>query len=482
MLRKTYDPAARPLALAAIGVVAASALVWTARADVRVSDSPVADLVEQVSPAVVTILAEQERGAARGAQPFNPFEGSPFEEFFRRFGMPRPDLGPDMGAPRQRAPRPAPVSQGSGFVIEQDGYIVTNHHVVDSAVRVTVRFPDDREFPAEIVGTDPQTDLALLKIDADGLPHLPLGESERLRVGESVVAVGNPFGLGGTVTTGIVSGLARDINAGPYVDFIQTDAAINRGNSGGPLLNLSGEVIGVNAAIYSPSGGNVGVGFAIPADTVKTVVAQLRETGSVERGWLGVTIQRVTPDIADALGLDAPRGALVSDVLRDAPARDALRSGDLILSFDGRDVRESRDLPRLVGATRAGSTVDVVVLRQGREETLQVTVGALEQRSASAQPAAEPAEPRLGAALAPADAQTLAALGVKAGVAVASVEPEGPAARAGLRPGDVILRIGEREVSSPAEAVEAVAEAKGGALLMLVARDGGRLFLGVPLG
>ncbi len=477
MMLKRYDPVARPLALVAVGVVAAGAMVWTARADVRVTDSPVADLVEQVSPAVVTVLAEQERGGAGGPQ-VNPFEGSPFEEFFRRFGMPRPDMGP----PQQRVPRPAPVSQGSGFVIEQDGYIVTNHHVVDSAVRVTVRLPDEREFAAEVVGTDPQTDLALLKIDAGDLPHLPLGDSERLRVGESVVAVGNPFGLGGTVTTGIVSGLARDINVGPYVDFIQTDAAINRGNSGGPLLNMAGEVIGVNAAIYSPSGGNVGVGFAIPADTVKTVVAQLREGGSVERGWLGVSIQRVTPDIAEALGLDAPRGALVSDVMRDAPARDVLRSGDLILGFDGREVRESRDLPRLVGATRAGSTVDVTVLRQGREETLAVTVGLLEQRAALDAPSAEPATPRLGAALAPADPQALSALGAESGVAVASVEPDSAAARAGLRPGDVILRIGDREVASPAEAVEAVAEANVGSLLMLVGRDGGRLFLGVPLG
>ena len=477
MLRRTFDPAARPMALVAMGVVAASAMVWTASAEVRVAASPVADLVERVSPAVVTILAEQGPGAVRGPQ-VNPFEGSPFEEFFRRFGMPRPEFGP---GPGPRGPRPAPVSQGSGFVIEQDGYIVTNHHVVDDAVRVTVRLPDEREFVAQVVGTDPQTDLALLKIEASGLPHLPLGDSESLRVGESVVAVGNPFGLGGTVTTGIVSGLARDINAGPYVDFIQTDAAINRGNSGGPLLNMAGEVIGVNAAIYSPNGGSVGVGFAIPADTVRTVVAQLREAGAVERGWLGVTIQRVTPDIAEALGLDAPRGALVSDVMRDAPARGSLRSGDLILRFDGREVRESRDLPRFVGATRAGATVDVVVLRDGKEKTVKVTVGALEQRTASAAPHAAPAAPRLGAALAPADPQALAALGAEAGVAVAAVEPDSPAARAGLRPGDVILRIGDREVATPAEAAEAVAEARAGSLLMLVGRDGGRLFLGVPL-
>lgn len=269
----------------------------------------VADLVEKASPAVVTILAtpsEQAEDTAQAQDPFGP--GSPFEEFFRQFGMPQGRMMPMPGPREHEEPRSGGVSLGSGFVMESDGYIITNNHVVDNAQKVTVRLTDNREFPAKVIGTDAQSDLALLKIDAGAdLPTLPLGDSDKTRVGDDVIAVGNPFGLGGTVTRGIVSALGRDINAGPYVDFIQTDAAINRGNSGGPLLNLEGEVIGVNSAIFSPNGGSVGVGFAIPADTVETVVAQLRDHGAVERGWLGVSIQEVTPTSPQRCACPMPR-------------------------------------------------------------------------------------------------------------------------------------------------------------------------------
>ncbi|MDT8343581.1 MAG: Do family serine endopeptidase, partial [Thermohalobaculum sp.] len=397
--------AAVPLVL---GALAAAAIVWTPLARADTPPGAIADLVERVSPAVVTVLATPEAPAAvpgPGRAPFG--EGSPFEEFFRRFGLPEgmPFPGMPEGGPHG-GPQDAPhgVSLGSGFVIEADGYIVTNNHVVEDAAKVTVRFPDEREFTAEVIGTDPQTDLALLKIDADGLPRLGLGDSDALRVGEDVIAVGNPFGLGGTVTRGIVSALARDIQAGPYLDFIQTDAAINRGNSGGPLLNLAGEVIGVNSAIYSPNGGSVGVGFAIPANVVSTVVAQLRDQGTVARGWLGVSIQPVTPGIADALGLDAPRGAIVSDVIGGSPADGKLQSGDVILGFGEAPIEQVRDLPKLVAAARPGDTAKLTVLRDGHERTVTLSLGRLDaERFAAAQRGEDDGttSDRLGATLAP---------------------------------------------------------------------------------
>ncbi|HVH03324.1 MAG TPA: trypsin-like peptidase domain-containing protein, partial [Amaricoccus sp.] len=341
----------RPVPVTATAIAAATGawLAWTPVAGADTTEpGTIADLVERTSPAVVTILSTQEAPDEMAGMPEgSPFgSGSPFEEFLRRFGMPEAMPSP------QPQPQPGPrgIGVGSGFVIEDDGYIVTNNHVVDNAETVKVRLADEREFDAEVIGTDPQTDLALIKIDTTGLPELTLGDSDALRVGEDVIAVGNPFGLGGTVTRGIVSAMARDINAGPYVDFIQTDAAINRGNSGGPLLNLEGEVIGVNSAIYSPNGGSVGVGFAIPSNTVKTVIAQLRSSGSVERGWLGVTIQNVTPEIAAAIGMDDPHGALVADVVDDGPSAGKLETGDVIVSFDGKRVESSRDLPKLVSA------------------------------------------------------------------------------------------------------------------------------------
>ena len=482
--------ASRTLRRAGLGGLAAGAIVWsTAGVGAAIAaESPVADLVERVSPSVVTVYTTQtvDETAAAGPESFGFPEGSPFEEFFKRFG--NPDGMPGHDGQGRSMPR---QGLGSGFVFESDGYIITNHHVVADADEVKVRFNGgiDREFEAEVIGTDEQTDLALLKIEADEpLPALKLGNSADIRVGEDVIAVGNPFGLGGTVTRGIVSAMGRDINAGPYVDFIQTDAAINRGNSGGPLFDMEGNVIGVNSAIYSPSGGNVGVGFAIPSDLVREVVAQLKEDGTVERGWLGVAIQTVTQDIADAMGLDEATGALVANVVEDAPATGALEVGDVILGFNGQPVTESRDLPRLVAAVEAGTTVDVEVLRGGERETVQVKVGELKaERLASATPAKDDGEgkasEKLGATVATLSAQARESLGLDEtvdGAVVTSLKSGGAAAKAGLEVGDVIVRVGDKQVTDASELDAALAGDKNTALL-LVNRNGSQVFMSVKI-
>jgi serine protease Do len=349
---------------------------------------------------------------------------------------------------------------------------------------------DDREFDAEVIGTDPQTDLALIKVDASGLPELALGDSDALRVGDDVIAVGNPFGLGGTVTRGIVSALGRDINAGPYVDFIQTDAAINRGNSGGPLLNLEGGVIGVNSAIYSPNGGSVGVGFAIPSNTVKSVVAQLKSSGSVERGWLGVTIQTVTPEIATALGMDDPQdphGALVADVMADSPSAGKLQTGDVILTFDGKRVESSRELPKLVAAAAPDKDVTIEVLRGGDPASVTLTLGKFDaERVATAEPGDRggAASEKLGATLAavtPAAREQLDLPDDVDGVVITSLDGSGLAADAGLEVGDVIVQVDARPVHAPADVEEAIGASKSDAVLLQIERDGARIFVGVRL-
>ncbi|MEM6303275.1 MAG: Do family serine endopeptidase [Pseudomonadota bacterium] len=322
-----------------------------------------ADLVEEVSPAVVFIEVE---GVSRTAQMQLP-RGLP-EELRRRFEERRGDQ-----APRPRA------GLGSGFIISTEGLVVTNAHVVDGASAVTVKLADGQKYDAEVLGSDPMTDIALLKIEADAaLPTVDFGTSENLRVGDQVMAVGNPFGLGGTVTTGIVSALSRNINAGPFDDFIQTDAAINRGNSGGPLFNTAGEVIGVNTAIISPGGGSVGIGFAVPSDLVQTVVADLADDGEIARGWLGVQIRPMGEEVASVLGYDAPRGAVIEAVSQGSPADEAgLRRGDIILSFNGTEINELRDLTRAVATMVPKTSAEVTLLRRGAERTLDVTVGKL---------------------------------------------------------------------------------------------------------
>jgi serine protease Do len=474
-----------PVATTALVAVTGAWIAWSPVAGAETQPGTVADLVARTSPSVVTVLATQEEDAVAPGMPQGSPMGpdSPFEEFFRRFGMPE-------GMPMPPAPdgRPEGVALGSGFVVEQDGYIVTNNHVVDNADTVKVRFSDEREFDATVVGTDPQTDLALIKIDTNGLPVLALGDSDAVRVGEDVIAVGNPFGLGGTVTRGIVSAMARDINAGPYVDFIQTDAAINRGNSGGPLLNLDGQVIGVNSAIYSPNGGSVGVGFAIPSNTVETVVAQLRSSGSVERGWLGVTIQTVTPEIATAIGLDDPHGALVAEVMPNGPSAGKLQTGDVILNFDGKRVESSRELPKLVSAVAPDKDVKVDVLRQGREESVDFRLGRFDaDRMAAAETGDAQdgtASDRLGATLAPITPTARAELALDDGVngvVITSLDGSGLAANAGLEVGDVILQVGDTTVQSPADVDDALKASKTDAVLMQIARDGARIFVGVRL-
>jgi serine protease Do len=484
-----------PVATTAVAAVTGAWLAWSPVAGADTQPGEIADLVARTSPAVVTVLATQEAQQAQAdgmpdGFPFGP--GSPFDEFLRRFGIPEGPMGPmgPQGGPQgPQQGHPEGVALGSGFVIDHDGYIVTNNHVVDHADSVKVRLSDDREFDAKVIGTDQQTDLALIKVDAGNLPELPLGDSDKVRVGEDVIAVGNPFGLGGTVTRGIVSAMARDINAGPYVDFIQTDAAINRGNSGGPLLNLNGEVIGVNSAIYSPNGGSVGVGFAIPSNTVKTVVAQLRSSGAVERGWLGVSIQTVTPEIAAALGLDDPHGALVADVVADGPSAGKLQTGDVILTFDGKRVESSRELPKLVAAVAPNADVKIDVLRQGENKTVEYKLGRFEdQQVASAEQSPsdqnEAASDKLGATLAPITPEARAQLELDDsvdGVVVTSLENNGLAADAGIEVGDVIMTVNNAPVKSPADVDNAIKDTKTNAVLLQIARHGAKIFVGVRL-
>jgi len=482
-----------PVASTALVAVTGAWLAWSpiAGADTQTAQPPsVVDLVARTSPAVVTVLATQDEQKDAQAMPGDgqesPFPpGSPFDEFFRRFGMPDGGMGPQ--SPEQG---PQGVALGSGFVIDHDGYIVTNNHVVDHAASVKLRLSDDREFDAKVVGTDAQSDLALIKIDAGSLPELPLGDSDKVRVGEDVIAVGNPFGLGGTVTRGIVSAMARDIDAGPYVDFIQTDAAINRGNSGGPLLDLEGEVIGVNSAIYSPNGGSVGVGFAIPSNTVKTVIGQLRSSGSVERGWLGVSIQNVTPEIASAIGLDGTHGALVADVVSGGPSEGKLKNGDVILSFNGKPVDSSRELPKLVAAAAPDSRVTVGIMRQGKEQTVDFDLGRFDaDRVASNETGTEKggvgaASDRLGATLAPVTPTEREQLGLDDnvdGVVITSLDGQGLAADAGLEVGDVILQVGDTAVKKPADVDHALHATKGDAVLLQISRHGARIFVGLKL-
>jgi serine protease Do len=491
MLHQRFHAARKAAGRAAGGLAAVAFLAVSSPAEAAAPPGGYADLVEQVSPAVVfievTAVAERPRTAARPGSP--PFPPGGLEEFFERFGIPMPEgLRPPAPAPQEPDGR---RGVGSGFLISGDGAIVTNHHVVAGATEILVRLDDGRDFEAELVGSDPQTDLALLRIETgDELPYVVFGDSAQVRPGDNVIAVGNPFGLGGTVTAGIVSAVARDIQAGPYDEFIQIDAAINRGNSGGPLFNEAGEVIGVNTAIFSPTGVNVGIGFAVPSNLASGVIVQLQEAGRVERGWLGVQLQQLTGDIAAALDLAEERGALVAAVQPDSPADEAgLEAGDVIVRYGGRTVAELRDLPRLVAGTRPGEEVDVVVVRGGEERTLSVTIAALEPEDADVAAApgapAEPAEadaPRLGIAVAPLDPETRALAGVPDdvdGVLVAGVDPHGPSAGQ-LRTGDVIRSVQGEDIDSPDALAEALEGAEDrSAVLLRVWRGGAERFVGI---
>ncbi|MDX1710547.1 MAG: DegQ family serine endoprotease [Rhodovibrionaceae bacterium] len=437
----------------AFTVMAAIAFAAAANAQARKAPETFADLAEKLLPTVVNVSSTSK---------IEPGEGGPddLEEFFRDFFERR-------GQPMPERPRRAPTSLGSGFVIDPDGYIVTNNHVIAEADEITIRLQDDQTYEAEIIGTDEKTDIALLKIDAENLPHVTWGDSDTTRIGDWVIAIGNPFGLGGTVTAGIVSARSRDINAGPYDDFIQTDASINRGNSGGPMFNMDGEVIGINTAIFSPSGGSVGIGFAVPSAMARNVVQQLREFGEVRRGWLGVRIQTVTEELAEGLRLDAPRGALVASVTPDGPAEaSGIKQGDVILRFDGKKVDDMRELPRMVAETGIGKEVEVVVWRKGERKTVTVELGALdEERLAAleegtgdegAEGGTSDAVDALGVDLARLSSEMRERYDLSEdveGVVITEVESGSSAAEKGLRAGDVIVEVDQEPVGDP-EAVE----------------------------
>jgi serine protease Do len=459
-------------------------------AETAAQPSGFADVVEKVKPAVISVRvdAATQRTAMNSddedAMPFG--QGSPFGRFFRRFGfndMPNgmqewPRSGEVPGLPRMTA-------EGSGFFISADGYAVTNSHVVNNAKSVQVVTEDGKTLSAKVIGTDPNTDLAVIKVDGHNFPFVKFSDHDP-RIGDWVVAVGNPFGLGGTVTAGVVSARGRDIGSGTN-DFIQIDAAINRGNSGGPTFDVDGNVVGVNTAIFSPSGGNVGIGFDIPADTAKMVVAQLIEKGHVTRGWMGVRIQPVTADIADSLGLKRAEGALVDEPQSGSPAAKAgILPGDVITAVDGKDVKDSRDLARRIGAMAPGNSVKLAILRNGETRTMALTLGQLpDQRQANAgtdQGTRDATTPRLGLTLAPASDVDGAG---DQGVAVTAVDPEGPAAEHGIKTGDVILDIAGKAVSKPEDVRQALANShKVGkrAVLMRVKSGDATRFVAVPLG
>jgi serine protease Do len=443
------------------------------------------DLAARVAPAVVRVTVTGEAPAVAQAEVPPELRGSPLEPFFRR-GQPRP--GAPQGAPQGRAR----MGQGSGFVIDAEGYIVTNNHVVGDATQVRVELADGRDLPARVVGRDQQTDLALLKVEAGGpLATLTWGDSDTLRVGDWVVAMGNPFGLGGSVTAGIVSARGRQIGAGPYDDFIQTDAPINPGNSGGPLFNGNGEVVGINTAIYAPGGGgNVGIGFAVPARMARHVIEDLKRDGTVSRGWLGVAMQPINEEMAQALRLPNPRGALVANVEPDSPAaRAGLRPGDVVIGLEGREVATPRELALAVAEMAPESRATLAVLRDGQRVEQAVTLGQREppaQQQAEARPDAAARPGTLGLQLAPANAprgkgQTQDAA---QGARVAGVVPGSVAATRGVRPGDIILRAGDRQVRSPNDVAEAVAAARREgrpAIALQLSREGGGAFVALPL-
>jgi serine protease Do len=409
-----------------------------------------ADLVERSAPAVVNIRTTARLSAVhgRGGAPQIPGldENDPFYEFFRRF-FPQPPPGQPQ-RPGPRGERQVPRGLGSGFIISSDGYVMTNHHVVEGSEQITVTLADKREFSAKLVGSDQRTDVALLKIDATGLPTLKIGDPNRLRVGEWVIAIGSPFGLESTVTAGIVSAKARE--TGEFLPFIQTDVAVNPGNSGGPLINMRGEVVGINSQIFTTSGAYAGISFAIPIDEAMRVQEQLRATGRVIRGRIGVTIGAVSREVAEAIGLGKPQGALVTAVDPDGPAAKAgVEPGDVVLRFDGRAIESQSDLPRIVGGTKPGTRATMTVWRKGAQRDLQVTVAEMAPEQQAARRGETPprgAAPAnaLGLTVSDLPAERLRELGVRGAVQVDSVD--GPAASAGLRPGDLILAINNVDV------------------------------------
>lgn len=481
------------LASAAAAALIAVELLAPGSAAARAAPESFADMAEKLTPTVVNISTTQKvQTSQRGLEGFPQFPpGSPFEEFFKDFMERQQREG-------NRQPRPV-TSLGSGFIVDARGYVVTNNHVIADADEVKVILHDDTELPAKIVGRDPKTDIAVLKVE----PKQPLaaarwGDSDKTRVGDWVLAIGNPFGLGGTVTAGIVSARGRNIRSGPYDDFIQTDASINKGNSGGPLFNIDGEIVGINTAIFSQTGGSIGIGFAVPAALAKPVVAQLIEYGRTRRGWLGVRIQTVTEEIAESLSLDKPRGALVAGVTEGGPAEKAkIEQGDVILSFDGKPVTNMNQLPRIVAETPIGKQASVDIWRKGKPRSMKVTVGELEEQEevAAATPGKTPeksergtgkAVESLGLTVAPLTPDLRQRFELKddvKGVVVTEVAPDGPAAKKEIRPGDIIVEVGQSQVRTPDEVVGRVKEvrdSKRRSVLLLLQRAGDLRFIAVP--
>ncbi len=445
-----------------------------------------ADLVERTGPAVVNIrTTERARAGAPAAGPGPQMpegmdENDPFYEFFRRFFPPRPGQGPGPGPRGRGEGGEVPRGVGSGFIISPDGYLLTNHHVVEGADEIYVTLTDKRELKGKLIGSDRRTDVALVKIEGANLPAMKIGDPQRLRVGEWVVAIGSPFGLENTVTAGIVSAKGRD--TGDYLPFIQTDVAVNPGNSGGPLLNMRGEVIGINSQIYSRTGGFMGISFAIPIDEAMRVAEQIRTSGRVTRGRIGVGIAEVTKDVAEPLGLPRAAGALVRNVESGGPAeRGGVEVGDIILKFDGKDIQRSTDLPRLVGNTKPGSKVPVTVWRKGATRELSITVAEMqpEQQARAGNgnrpqqaPGAGGAQQSnaLGLVVADIPEERRNQLRIKGGVLVEGVD--GAAARAGLRPGDVILSLNNQDVTGAKQFNEAVAKLDRSKTQIMLVRRG----------
>jgi len=493
-----FQRVGRTVAVAA-AILVASPVLTPAPADARDAPQSFADMVEKLMPTVVNITTtqvvtqQQQQGPRLGDRPQLP-PGSPFEELFRDFFENRRGDGQ-----RQRRG----TSLGSGFIIDGDGYIITNNHVIQGAEDITVILRDDTQLKAKLIGTDPRVDVALLKVEPPNkkpLPAVRWGDSDKARVGDWVIAIGNPFGLGHSVTAGIVSARGRSLSESSLEDYLQTDAAINKGNSGGPLYNADGEVVGVNTAIYSPTGTNAGLAFSIPSNTVKQIAEQLREFGRVRRGWIGVSYQSVTDDIAESFGLEKPRGVLVASVVADGPAAKAgLKRNGVILGFAGRDVADIRRFPRMVAEARVGSTVDIAVWRGGKQEMLKLRIGEQEEaekQNVSAQggakkPEADQAVPstveQLGLTLQRVTDQLRERYGLSdqvKGVVIAKVAPGSPAAEKQLQAGDVILEVDQKPVTTPAEVAEIVNRVvaqKKRSVLLFVERQGDPRFAALRL-
>ena len=496
MNRYQTGPAARgqrkartALAVAAIVAMGLTGLPWPSlEADAKTAPESFADLAQKLLPMVVNISTTQTVEGRPGMEMPQLPPGSPFEEFFREFF--------DRNRPEQRQRKA--TSLGSGFIVDPAGFIATNNHVIQDADEITVILHDNTKLKAKVVGRDAKTDIAVLKVEpSQPLSSVEFGNAEKIRVGDWILAIGNPFGLGGTVTAGIISARGRDINAGPYDDFLQTDASINRGNSGGPMFSLDGKIIGINTAIFSPTGGSVGIGFAIPVTAAAPVIKQLMKHGQVKRGWLGVHIQAVTDEIAETLGLKAPMGALVASVIKDGPAEKAkIQPGDVIISFDGKEINEMRRLPKIVADTEVGKKVDIEIWRDKKRVPLKIAIGELDEGDPQVAAKTKGGEEKdtsgkaidaLGLTLAQVTPKTKERYSLDQdakGVVVTAVKDGGPSAEKGIRPGDVIVEVSQEEVSSPAQVASKIEEAKKvgrKSVLLLVEGQGGLRFVAVRI-